>query len=281
LKRVREEKLKLGDPVSSGIKLRFNITAEQAQVAPDPASVAPTPVFTPIPKIKLNVGGKQSSGQPLVAPPQQSVRPPVQAQASVPVAVLTDMNGIRNPVSVPASVPVSVPASPPTAPTIALPASRLESASQASPTPPANDTQDSAQSSASADNSIQASTTTPVVNGTSASPTPARLDLLKPNGSYNGSHSPPNGIATVRLSSRSETPHSQVALSPPGALMPPPMQRVGSTPRPASFSPAPSVARPSAPPHGYQEPVLRPEGKGKRSDSHIPCRSIRVLMCRR
>jgi len=255
LKRVREEKLKLGDPVSSGIKLRFNITAEQAQVAPDQASVAPTP----IPKIKLNVGGKQSSGQPPVVPPQQPVRPPAQAEASVPVAVLTNMNGMRNPVS----VPMPVPASPPTAPTIALPASRMESALQASPTPPANDTQDSVQSSARADNSVQPSTTTPMVNGTSASPTPARLDSLKSSGSYDGSHSPPNGIATVRLSSRSETPHSQIALSPPGTLMPPPMQRVSSTPRPASFSPVPSVARPSAPPHGYQEPVLRPEGKDK------------------
>lgn len=46
-RRLHDEKVKLGDPVSSGIKLRLNVGSEQV-----PASVAPTP------KIKLNVGGK-------------------------------------------------------------------------------------------------------------------------------------------------------------------------------------------------------------------------------
>ncbi|KAF8543405.1 hypothetical protein BDD12DRAFT_820159 [Trichophaea hybrida] len=44
-RRLHDEKVKLGDPVSSGIKLRLNVGPEQA-----PASVAP--------KIKLNLGGK-------------------------------------------------------------------------------------------------------------------------------------------------------------------------------------------------------------------------------
>lgn len=247
-KRLGEEKSKLGDaapPAQSGIKIRLpNVGAAQPNSTPQ----AP-------PKIKLNVGNKQTN----------HATPTRTAEATKPTT-----NGVRHASPQKRQAPPAAAAASPAPPTISTP----QKQARGSPVKRAP------VSTAPAQLSAPPPQAHPLSRSTSATSTTSPV------------HPVTNGVHAATPDAqrpRSHTPQSH--MSPAAAsTMPPPAQRLSVTPRAPSYSPIPSgVASPVGPPtsvpqsmqprpHGvYDEHRIRDPGSPPSSPYAYPPTNIPII----